>query len=80
MAWWSGIGLFRHTFEDARRVPQYEERVVLVAAPDRATAEAKILREFRQYGAGDAGIEFLQEWCIDEVVDEPWTCPVPANT
>jgi hypothetical protein len=69
MAWWSVVGLFRHTYSDARRVPRYEHRVVIVSAPDRDVAEAKVLLEFREYSEGE-GIEFLEQWEVDSIIDE----------
>jgi hypothetical protein len=70
MAWWSAIGLFRHTYGNGRKIPQYEERVVVVAAVNRENAESKVLRAFGEYAANNEGIEFLGEYEIQEILDE----------
>jgi len=65
--WFSGIGLFRHISENKARIPQYEERVVVLNAKSAAIAEREILKEFKVYGNGTNSIHFLGEYEIQEI-------------
>ncbi len=69
-AWFNGIGLFKHTYDDPDRIPQYEERTVLVKARNLDAAREQILEEFSQYGDGENHVTFLEEYDVNEVFDE----------
>lgn len=59
-----GIGFFKHKYEDPKRIPNFEERIILVEASSLEEAEKIILKEFRKYGSGE--IEFLEEYGVTQ--------------
>lgn len=71
MKWYGAIGLFRHVSSNPDRITMYEERVVIVSAKGEAEAIAKILNDFKQYGSGEDGCEFLDQYEIRETYDPP---------
>ena len=64
----SGSGVFKHAYDNSCRIPQFEERIVLVEAPSIEIAEKLIVKEFNEYASD--GIEFLQVFEINELCEE----------
>ncbi|MEE4245625.1 MAG: hypothetical protein V2I33_09450 [Kangiellaceae bacterium] len=63
----SGIGVFKHSFENPNQISKFEERVVITDANSLKEAESKVLNEFKNYAID--GITFLNEYEINEVDD-----------
>ena len=58
-------------FPGKDRVPMFEERVVMVPAKDDDEAQQKIIADFREYGDGKDGCEFMGQFEIKEMYDPP---------
>ncbi|RLE36021.1 MAG: hypothetical protein DRJ61_01745 [Acidobacteria bacterium] len=69
MKWFSALGLFQFRNENPNKITRYEERVVVVQAESRSKAEEVILADFERYGSDDVGIEYLDEYWIEELED-----------
>lgn len=65
---YSCIGVFKHCFDDPKRITQFEERVVVTEASSPEEAEKIILAEFEEYSAD--GVEFLDVYEIQEIYEE----------
>ena len=65
---YSGVGVFKHCFDDPKRITQFEERIVVADASSLEEAERIILAEFEEYAT--AGVEFLDLYEINEVFEE----------
>ena len=46
---YSGVGLFKHCYNDPKKIAKFEERVVLTDAASLEEAEEIILEEFKEY-------------------------------
>ncbi|GEM_PF-6900510 len=61
---YSCIALYKHTFDDPRKVSQYEERVTMVEASSEKIAERLFLLDIKDYAID--GVTFLGEYSIFE--------------
>ncbi len=66
---YSGIGVFKHVFDDPNKITKFEERTVITEAPSYKDAENLILSEFKDYCGN--GISFLDVYEINEVIESP---------
>lgn len=69
MKWYGAIGLFRHVRRDKRFVPRYEERIILLSARNRVSAERKVMREFQAYTSDE--VSFLNQYEVYELRASP---------
>ena len=60
-----GSGIFKHTYEDLKRIPKFEERLVITEAISESVAEREIIAEFKKYAQD--GIELINEFNISEI-------------
>ncbi|MCP4696763.1 MAG: hypothetical protein GY862_07930 [Gammaproteobacteria bacterium] len=65
---YSGIGVFKHSYDHPDRIAKFEERVVITEALSIEAAEKAILSEFREYSV--EGIRFLDVLEVREVYDQ----------
>ncbi len=63
---YSGIGVFRHTFDNQNKITKFEERVVLIEAATYEEAETLMLEDCEEYAQED-GVSFLGEFEISEI-------------
>jgi hypothetical protein len=71
MRWFGAIGLFRHEYDESNRVSQYEERTVVLQASDEDAARDLVLDEFRRYATELEGVQFLDQFIVNEIHDPP---------
>ena len=64
----SGIGLFKHVFNDPNKITKFEERVVMTEASSLDEAKQAILKEFREYATD--GVEYLDLYEVEEMYPE----------
>ena len=76
MKWFGSIALFLHKYEDSRRIPKYELRTTICYARSRKIAEARFLKEFKDYAQG--GISFVNEWEVFDIDGVPGKIPIEA--
>ncbi|QMU60557.1 MAG: hypothetical protein GKR92_02135 [Gammaproteobacteria bacterium] len=65
---YSGVGLFKHVFENLNKITKYKERVVMTEASSLKEAEQVILKEFKDYAID--GVEYLELYKVEEMYPE----------
>jgi len=63
---YSGIGVFKHSFDNPNKIAKFEERVVLIEATSYEEAESLMLVDCEAY-AQTEGVSFLGELEIAEI-------------
>ncbi len=73
----SGIGIFKHVYDDPNRIVKFEERVVITEAPSESEAEKHILTDFKEYAKD--GIVFVGEFTINEIIESELVTEVAST-
>ena len=64
----SGVGVFKHCYQNPNQITKFEERIVMTDAASKEEAERLILAEFEEYAT--EGVKFLRVYEVEEMYPE----------